>query len=294
MRGTDLGRGALLSETGSALPGSSPPLGRSRVAMHGHEDVAGSRSVADDSRHRAGVEPTLQARRLRGGVAALSLLLAACNVGAPVTMPSGRSAATSAATQSPASTTSARPSATTDIAPSQSPIPVPSPTTGVTTTVVADVVYYDVSGDTAEELAEEMERDGPNGFAGFVEWFITWDWDQSDSEPCYVPSGSVTVRTVTTLPDWADRGSASANLGNRWDDFLETLMEHEVGHARNATRTGERIESLLESASSPTCRALSRDLDDEAYEELDDARQWDIQYDRRTRHGATQGAVWEY
>lgn len=174
--------------------------------------------------------------------------------------------------------------------------PQPSSTRSVAdnieTVVVSEIVNYDVSGDTVPELRTEMVEKGHQGYPGYLEWFISWTFDDSGTQPCYVPYGFVTVELTTTLPHWTDREVADRSLRRRWDRFVEALAHHETGHARNVEEAAESIESMLENVSAPTCGELARVIDDLAYQELDDARQWDIAYDRRTDHGLTQGAWW--
>lgn len=221
------------------------------------------------------------------------LLASGCNLGSPtITASVPIPTATANSQTSAAPVISSTPSTSPRVVESPSPSSTVNVADNIETTVVSKVVYYDISGDTVGELRTEMAQKGHEGLPGYLHWFVSWSWDQSGTEPCYVPSASVTVETTTTLPNWTGRGLAERNLRTRWDDFVEALNLHETGHASNAEETGERIEAMLENVSAPTCRGLAQVIDDLAGRELDEARRWDIQYDRRTGHGATQGAEW--
>jgi predicted secreted Zn-dependent protease len=70
-------------------------------------------------------------------------------------------------------------------------------------------------------------------------------------------------------------------------------MVHEKGHAQNAIDAARKIEAgILALPSEPTCDALRTKANDlgHALMLIKDANQADIDYDRRTQHGATQGA----
>jgi predicted secreted Zn-dependent protease len=68
-------------------------------------------------------------------------------------------------------------------------------------------------------------------------------------------------------------------------------MLHESGHARNAVAAARKIEAGLTALPpEPTCEALRSKANDLGHALIKEANQADLDYDRATQHGATQGA----
>jgi predicted secreted Zn-dependent protease len=73
--------------------------------------------------------------------------------------------------------------------------------------------------------------------------------------------------------------------------YSEKLLLHEKGHAQNAIDAARRIdEGIAALGPQSSCVDLGRAANRLGYSLIEAAKQWDIEYDLRTRHGATQGA----
>jgi Predicted secreted Zn-dependent protease len=160
------------------------------------------------------------------------------------------------------------------------------------------VKYYDVRGSSIDELRRDVFSRGPyderNGqrYAGWAEWRIQWSFDRR-----VVPQGCAVSRAATethvqyTLPRWVDADKAPAELRKRWREFVEALMQHELGHGQLARELADRIEFAIESLPpEPTCEELDRRVNELATRMIleDDTQE---AYDRETLHGQTQGAA---
>jgi predicted secreted Zn-dependent protease len=178
--------------------------------------------------------------------------------------------------------------------PSASPIPLPSPLPGVS--VKKKTIYYDVAGRTTGQLVDAMEHraalHSPDGYwAGTrFEWDAHWDFHKNGK--CRRTAVSVSVRTFMTLPRWSIPADPDPSVVTRWNGFMDALTLHEGGHIANGIRTGNEILLALEKVPrKATCKSLVSALRRafERAKERGEAR--NIEYDRVTLHGRTQGAV---
>jgi predicted secreted Zn-dependent protease len=161
----------------------------------------------------------------------------------------------------------------------------------------AEYVTYDVQGSTPGELFTAMRRDGPRapGEApsyGRTEWMVTWRARWAGSGPCRVQNVDVQLRTRIILPRWVQPPDAPAGLVERWNAFMAALSEHEVGHADIAASAARQVRREVERVTSPTCAGMEPLTQAAAERVLEEHRRRNLEYDRRTRHGLTQGAVW--
>jgi predicted secreted Zn-dependent protease len=159
------------------------------------------------------------------------------------------------------------------------------------------VSYYEVSGSSAQELRAAMDRLGPESddgerFDAMTRWHVRWRYRyESDGDHCSISAFTTSVEIRMTLPRWSFR-TAGSPLAERWDRYMEALTGHERGHGDIAVRAAQAIQqqvSALEPATS--CSRLEESIQERAEQLLDQHRDEEIRYDERTRHGATQGAV---
>jgi predicted secreted Zn-dependent protease len=169
--------------------------------------------------------------------------------------------------------------------------------TSVSPRVDETVEYYDVTGSSAPELRAVMDRLGPETddgerFDALTIWHVRWRYRyESDGDACAISAFTTSVEIRMTLPRWSFRAAGSP-LAERWDRYIDALVDHERRHADIGVRAAEAIQrqvSALEPAS--TCALLEETIQEHAERLLDQYRDEEIRYDERTRHGATQGAV---
>ena len=157
--------------------------------------------------------------------------------------------------------------------------------------------YYDVSGSTVQELRADLNRSGPldkdgKRFDAVTRWHIRWHYNyQTGGNECAIAKVSTTVEVIITFPRLNDTASIPAPVRKAFVDYTEKLLIHEKGHAQNAIDTARRIEDGIGAlAPQGGCSDLGRTANKLGFSRIDDAKQWDIDYDLRTRHGASQGA----
>lgn len=172
---------------------------------------------------------------------------------------------------------------------------VPTPEAPVFT--IIDVAPYVVRGRTAEEILLSLRRRGPKAdgaeFFGLTETQMAFTYNTVQGEAgCTLEGLRLDLHVAVTLPEWQDRARAPRTLAREWDRFERALRQHEDTHREIAERGAREAYHVLRSMRQPSCEGI-----DEAARELatrvrerNEARQH--AYDRRTRHGRTEGAVW--
>jgi predicted secreted Zn-dependent protease len=167
---------------------------------------------------------------------------------------------------------------------------------GVHTTIKTE--YYDVSGNSAAELVKQMKSKGPSTpggrkVFGYTKWFIKWqyNYDTRDSGVGII-SPSVTLQITYRFPRRTGEKNAPDPFATEWNRFVTALTSHERGHGTNATTHAEMLYTTLNTRRRFTTRAeLDEFVRKEGEKALSEARKWDDDFDKRTEHGVTEGAV---
>lgn len=157
--------------------------------------------------------------------------------------------------------------------------------------------FYVIEGADPTELRAQMRELGPRDIRGvhhgYAQWHVDWRYPfLTTSRGCATGTTQVTVKTKYTLPRWHDEASAPPELRARWRCFLSALLVHEDGHRLHARDAAATIEALLPRLPpQPSCAEMDNLANAEAHRILEHFRELDQEYDRETRHGMTQGAV---
>lgn len=165
-------------------------------------------------------------------------------------------------------------------------------------TITESVDYYDVAGATAREVRAAMNRDGPiasndsKRYDAVCRWNVSWKFQyRSSANSCAIASASTEVKITIIFPRLKTDETTSASLVKAFATYSEKLMVHEKGHAQNGIEVARKIEAgLMALAPEPNCDALRTKVDNLGHAFTKEANQADVEYDRVTQHGATQGA----
>jgi predicted secreted Zn-dependent protease len=155
----------------------------------------------------------------------------------------------------------------------------------------AQILYYDISGSTASELRASMDSlrpkdpyDGNRPVDAYTGWYISWNWPGYGTENCDLSAAVVTYQINVTLPRWQAPAGASPELIVTWERYIQNLSVHEKGHVNNVVSNYPGILTVIQNATCSTAETA-------AQKALESLREFDVNYDRETNHGATQGAV---
>lgn len=158
-----------------------------------------------------------------------------------------------------------------------------------------DYSYYEVQVFTGPSLGTQVRaaspiREGSQVSFGDTHWNVRWDlrWNNDASGQCRLTGVVVTLRTRMLLPQL--RG-ASAQQAAVFERFMAALRLHENGHYAHGQRAAQEIEqNLLALPPAASCAALEAQANDSGRRSLARYADLDVQYDRETNHGRTQGA----
>ena len=155
--------------------------------------------------------------------------------------------------------------------------------------------YYEVQVRPGDSLNRQVRaaspiREGGEVFYGHTHWNVHWDyrWNSEASGRCRLTSVQVSLRTEILLPQLRDADSRQAAAFER---FIAALRRHEMGHYEHGKQAAAEIErDLLGLPPADSCAALEAQANQGAQRSIARYAAMDVQYDRETRHGVSQGA----
>ncbi len=166
------------------------------------------------------------------------------------------------------------------------------------TRVSIEYTTYAVSGSTPGELRVQLDQLGPMDVSGqrhdmYTAWDVRWTYLYGQrGGKCILTGIQVTVSIIFTFPEWNIPQNASTELVERWKQYLKDAQTHEDGHKDIAIEAGNAILSALKNLPPyPSCEQMEAAADQKGAEILQAYRQKEIDYDRDTQHGVTQGAI---
>ncbi len=157
--------------------------------------------------------------------------------------------------------------------------------------------YYVISPNSAYEIKPELMRHSPirdsNGsYNGRTDWYISWRYQAAPgSFGCQLHNITTTVQIVYTLPALSDQVTDLKTI-ETFNKFNAALTLHEKNHGNNGLLAASEIdEALNKSQPQLNCHQMNRAADATAKAIVKKYTQADIEYDRLTNNGMTEGAV---
>lgn len=158
--------------------------------------------------------------------------------------------------------------------------------------------YYEIQGRTEKELQQQMNASGIRGADGnsyyaYTNWYVKWNYTyDTTTVSCSIATVATIVDANYKLPKWIRNENASADLKNKWNRFIHNLELHEYGHREIGVQTAKEIERSI-SALKPraSCEELRLAANSIGQQLVEKSKPTEADYDVRTRHGRTQGAI---
>lgn len=158
-------------------------------------------------------------------------------------------------------------------------------------------IYYQVVGESSASLRKFMSASGPTDATGTYDAYTGFDLryryhDTSSAEGCSTGPVIIELHLTHTLPEWDPPAGSSPEVVRRWNHFTARLGVHEAGHSDIAVRAANELSWSFEMLPPlPTCADVRAAAHELFVRVVDRSKERHHRYDRRTRHGATQGSV---
>lgn len=157
---------------------------------------------------------------------------------------------------------------------------------------------YEVRAQPGQSLRQALNAATPikvNGqpFHAYTRWNVRWTfrWWREASGRCTITEVTTRLRTEVQLPELRTATAAQRAL---FDRYLRALSRHEQGHVQFARDAAHAIDrGIAQLPSEPECASLERRANALGHRLLHEHAEREKQYDRDTRHGASQGAKLE-
>lgn len=151
------------------------------------------------------------------------------------------------------------------------------------------VVTYPVEGRSRRGIREDMNRNRPevNGQRHDARtiWVFQPHWRRDANGQCLPETAELTVTITVTLPELTTRDDLRRADREAWDRYFAALVQHEGNHVHIVNLGAEHIVTAMRQATTcETMEAAGRAVSEEVAAAS-------AEYDRLTRHGATEGAV---
>jgi predicted secreted Zn-dependent protease len=164
--------------------------------------------------------------------------------------------------------------------------------------VTFKIDHYEVTGNTVTEIQRSIGkrtpiRSGTKFYGGVTRWKLdtTYKAREMASGGCAVIEPVVYLDVQVLLPKLVPGPRITRPVLAEWDRFLGALRAHEQLHALNGLHTARTLEQRMTNLKTAFNCQKMRDMLTEASQALiKNINQRDIDMDRETNHGETQGA----
>lgn len=159
--------------------------------------------------------------------------------------------------------------------------------------------HYPIRGTSATELRSQLAQQGVfepaegRRYDAKTDWAVHWTYrTRSQSNHCTIADSGTRVEITFTYPHWNPPPGTARSLMREWQRYLAALQLHEEGHKNHGIAAARDIAQVLtQLPAAASCNQLSAKANSLAQQVIRRYNQKDIDYDRSTRHGFTQGAV---
>lgn len=157
--------------------------------------------------------------------------------------------------------------------------------------------YYPVGGTTVREIYRSLRYNRPwkttSDHDGSTAWRVDWTFSVNESgNKCRLGSISTRTTIAVTLPRWTGPTNATAEVRRAWQRYITALRQHEAGHGQFALAAAAEIQKRArEFGEDANCPALRQKINSLCQTIVEQHRAREKEYDERTKHGVTQGAV---
>jgi predicted secreted Zn-dependent protease len=147
-------------------------------------------------------------------------------------------------------------------------------------------------------LRQQMNKLGPidkisgKHFDAYTGWNVNTNYRYKPiGNQCKIYTVTVKIDVNFIMPKWNIPVNSSSDLKIRWNRYMNDLQTHEDGHKDSGIGAGTEVFKMLNSVVAPSCDQINNIANQRTKAIIKKYNQRDIDYDSRTQHGRTQGAV---
>ncbi len=146
---------------------------------------------------------------------------------------------------------------------------------------------YAVFGSTEQEIRESINQNRNSDYDAFTSWDLTWGYADCNGNGLVI-----TLDVDYRLPEWQEPDDADPSVAEAWYTYTKALYCHESGHSEFGIKAAlDSYEELSTIKTNGDCSLLKAEASERFNAVIDHYVEIEIQYDKDTNHGATQGAV---
>jgi predicted secreted Zn-dependent protease len=160
--------------------------------------------------------------------------------------------------------------------------------------IAEKIQYYSVNPVSNQDIKNALNLASPvieqgNVFFARTQYDIKWRfWWRTNKQDCMLTKVHVDLAIVYTLPKLAD---SKRKVITDWSHWYDNLLIHEKGHASFAVKTAHDIDKTLRLVKPAiNCETLELNANRQARQLMTQLKRTNINYDKSTGHGKTQGA----
>ena len=167
--------------------------------------------------------------------------------------------------------------------------PAPSAEQSLAGITNLDRQYYEVRGNSLFEIRRALNRVRPRdpndglGVDALSSWYIEWRWPGGADGSCDLSRAELRFSARIRMPRLIETAETPPAVRLRWRAYVAALERHEANHIRHAW---ENRHLVLEALRRSSCANATRD----GQAAIRQLARHDLDYDRTTRHGLTEGA----
>jgi predicted secreted Zn-dependent protease len=160
--------------------------------------------------------------------------------------------------------------------------------------VVDQPQYYTVFGNSAMEIRRQIARCSPvsGGFDAVTNWWYrySYNYSQKPNGMCSINDVVLAVHVTFLLPQWKDVVGTNTALAQSWKKYSDALHGHEYTHKDIVASSAREALNAIQNFPESPCQNFVQTVNAYADAQLNIIQQRNDEYDRRTNHGAVEGA----
>jgi predicted secreted Zn-dependent protease len=167
----------------------------------------------------------------------------------------------------------------------------------VNSTLTITTNYYFAYGATAVELNQSLLQARPwrtlSGHHAQTAWNLSYKFTYEQVDGRFAATGfELKTKVTVTLPFWHTPKTVAPELRQQWLTYLRALYVHEQGHIDSARQAAAELARQLGGLGDfPSAQQLRHAITQTSTNLIARFRRQEADYDVKTQHGATQGAV---